>query len=122
MAERMDHEKMRRASQLPVTGAAATDTVAASSGLELPGRASSEGTAQEPVREPMPKEPIPGEHDHSTEVPTQPGIVGTTGFGGDLPVTNTDPTLTEEERQQSRWEGGGRTPLTPAPRTDQESR
>jgi hypothetical protein len=39
MAERMDHEKMRRASELPVTGPAATDTLAASGGLELPGRA-----------------------------------------------------------------------------------
>jgi hypothetical protein len=39
MAERMDHEKMRRAAQLPVQGPAATDNLAASGGLELPGRA-----------------------------------------------------------------------------------
>ena len=35
---RMNHEAMRRASELPVDGAAATDTLAASGGLELPGR------------------------------------------------------------------------------------
>jgi hypothetical protein len=35
---RMNHETMRRASELPVEGPAATDTVAASGGLELPGR------------------------------------------------------------------------------------
>lgn len=39
MAERMDHEKMRKASELPISGPAATDTLAASGGLELPGRA-----------------------------------------------------------------------------------
>jgi hypothetical protein len=35
---RMNHETMRRASELPVEGAPATETVAASGGLELPGR------------------------------------------------------------------------------------
>ena len=35
---RMDHEAMRRASELPVQGAPGTDTLAASGGLELPGR------------------------------------------------------------------------------------
>jgi hypothetical protein len=37
---RWDHETMRRAAETPVEveGAAATDTVAASGGLELPGR------------------------------------------------------------------------------------
>ena len=117
MSERMDHEKMRVASELPITGPAATDTLAASSGLELPGREIAAAPA-EPPREEATKpdeptnEPIPGEHDHTTEMPTQPGIVGTTGFGEDLPATETDPTLTEEGRQQNRWEGGGRLPRT----------
>jgi hypothetical protein len=55
------------------------------------------------------KEPIPGERDETTAAPTTSGIVGTTGYGGDLPpeLTN-DPTLTEEEHQQIRWENGGR--------------
>jgi hypothetical protein len=35
---RMNHDVMRRASELPVEGAAATDSVAASGGLERPGR------------------------------------------------------------------------------------
>jgi hypothetical protein len=33
----MNHDVMQRASELPVEGAAATDTLAASGGLELPG-------------------------------------------------------------------------------------
>ena len=51
--------------------------------------------------------PIPGEHDHTSEPATQPGIVGTTGYGVDLPEASVDPTLDEETRKQSRWEGGG---------------
>jgi hypothetical protein len=53
-------------------------------------------------------EPIPGEHDHTTEPPTQPGIVGTTGYGVDVPEASADTTLDEEARKQIRWEGGGR--------------
>ncbi len=34
---RMNHDVMRRASELPVEGVPATDTVAASGGLEVPG-------------------------------------------------------------------------------------
>ncbi len=53
-------------------------------------------------------EPIPGEHDHTSEPPTQPGIVGTTGYGVDVPEASVDPTLDEETRRQIRWAGGGR--------------
>ena len=35
---RMNHDVMRRASEMPVKGAPGTDTLAASGGLELPGR------------------------------------------------------------------------------------
>ena len=35
---RMNHEVMRRAAEMPVEGAPGTDTLAASGGLELPGR------------------------------------------------------------------------------------
>jgi hypothetical protein len=56
------------------------------------------------------KEPIPGERDPTTEAPTERGIVGTTGYGVDLPADATaDPTLTDDDRRKSRWEGGGRT-------------
>jgi hypothetical protein len=55
--------------------------------------------------------PVPGEHDHTTEATTEPSIVGTTGYGVDLPSNLTaDPTLTEEEHERYRWEGGGRIP------------
>jgi hypothetical protein len=36
---RMNHDVMRRASEMPLHGAAGTDTLAASGGLDLPGRA-----------------------------------------------------------------------------------
>jgi hypothetical protein len=42
----MDHEAMRQASELPVDGAAATDTLAASGGLELPGRVAEPATPE----------------------------------------------------------------------------
>jgi hypothetical protein len=41
---RMDHDAMRRAAELPVTGPAASDTLAAGGGLDLPGRALEGGT------------------------------------------------------------------------------
>lgn len=89
MAERMDHEKMRPASALRVTEPAATT-----------------------------RERIPGEHDATTAMPTQPGTAGGTGFGDDLPETDTDASLSEEERRRSRWEGGG---LVPRPGPDTEA-
>lgn len=59
------------------------------------------------------KEPIPGERDPTTEAPTEPGIVGTTGYGGDLPPDpGGDSTLTDDAHKQNRWEGGGRTPTS----------
>ena len=54
--------------------------------------------------------PIPGEHDHETEPSTPKGIVGGTGFGNDLPLSNVDPTLDDEDRKEIRWESGGRLP------------
>lgn len=106
MAIRIDHEAMQRAAELPTSGPAATDSVAASGGLDLPGHEShphdiapSRGTAHEP---------IPGEHDHTSEPQTQPGIVGTTGYGVDVPAASVDSTLDEDTRKQIRWEGGGR--------------
>ncbi len=112
MANRIDHEAMKRASEIPVEGPAATDNVAASGGLDVPGR---EPHRHTPIDAPSPlaeREPIPGEHDHTTLAPTEPGIVGTTGFGADLPATD-DSTVDHETARRNRWEGGGRT--TPAP-------
>jgi hypothetical protein len=103
---RQDHEKMRSAAQLPITGPAATDTVAASGALELPAGVA----AVTRVTEADAIEPIPGEHDHSTEAPTPPGIVGTTGFGTDLPYTSDDVTVDDRTARERAWEGGGRIP------------
>jgi hypothetical protein len=163
MAERMDHDKMRRASEMPVSGPAATDSLAASGGLELPGRAAEgptrdeqrdraaaqenvpptaasidrlaggrrgeseqvledaskdvpEASSDAPARargedpgdvSPARLEPIPGEHDHTTAMTSQPGIVGTTGYGVDVPSTG-DSTVNDELSSDARWEGGGR--------------
>ena len=52
-------------------------------------------------------EPIPGEHDHTTAMTSQPGIVGTTGYGVDVPSTE-DSTVNDELSSEARWEGGGR--------------
>jgi hypothetical protein len=106
MAERMDHEAMRRLSELPISGPAATPTLAASGGLEVPGR---EPHAHDAPSQPQTREPIPGEHDHSAEPSTPAGTVGTTGYGADLPVSDTDPTIDDETKRQVRWEAGGKT-------------
>lgn len=107
MAERTDHDVMQRAAELPVKGPAVTNTLAASGGLEVPGR--------EPQAASLPRhagrpEPIPGEHDHTAEATTEPAIVGTTGYGVDLPPTTVDPTVDDEEKRVIRWEAGGRIP------------
>jgi len=106
MAQRIDHEAMRRASELPSSGAGATDTLAASGGLELPGREPhSSGAGSSEQRH----EPIPGERDDTTEAPTPPAIVGTTGYCADLPASTEDSTIDEETARRNRWEGGGKT-------------
>jgi hypothetical protein len=106
MAQRIDHEAMRRASELPTSGAGASDTLAASGGLELPGREAHSGGARSPEHH---HEPIPGEHDITTLAPTDRAIVGTTGYGADLPATNEDSTVDEETARHTQWEGGGKT-------------
>lgn len=96
MAIRIDHDAMQGGAELSINGPAATDAAAASG----------DRTAHAP---------IPGEHDHTSEAQTQPAIVGTTGYGADVPETSVDPTLDEETRKQSRWEGGGRVSPGDAP-------
>jgi len=113
MAIRIDHEAMRRAAELPVSGSAATDTVAASGGLDLPGGESH--PHDDPLSRGTAHEPIPGERDRTSEAQTQPAIVGTTGYGVDVPASSVDPTLDEETRKQIRWEGGGRVSPSDAP-------
>ena len=54
-------------------------------------------------------ERFPGEREADTAMPTQPGIMGTTGFGGDLPETTTDETVNEAMARERANEGGGHT-------------
>ncbi len=53
------------------------------------------------------KERFPGEREPDTAMPTQPGIIGTTGFGGDLPPTPEDATVSEQLAEERAVEGGG---------------
>ena len=58
---------------------------------------------------PVEREPIPGERDATTQAPTDKGIVGTTGYGGDLPHDTSDATPNPDDVRRNRWEGGGKT-------------
>jgi hypothetical protein len=102
--KRMNHDVMRCASLLPVEGGAATDTVAASGGLdtlaapgggEAPGCTVAASTPAEP-------EPIPGELEKNTELPLGHPI------GAELAFSDPETTLDEATRRERRWEGGGR--------------
>jgi hypothetical protein len=66
---RQDHDAMRAASLIPVSGGASTDTLAANGGLELPGgeRRTEHVNSESPVHE-----PIPGERDPSTQMKRPP--------------------------------------------------
>ena len=54
------------------------------------------------------KERFPGEREPDTAMTTQPGILGTTGFGGDLPPDGGDATVNEAFAREKEREGGGR--------------
>ena len=99
---RMDHEVMRRASELPVTGAPATDTLAASGGLELPGG----GAAGSATNDATIEEPIPGERDSATAADSERGIIAGTGYGENIPAEQAD-TMDERTHAEHAREGGG---------------
>jgi hypothetical protein len=105
---RMDHEAMRRASELPVHGDAATETLAASGGLELPGRALERPGAEKQSEDADTPELIPGERDTSTFARSTPGIIAGTGFGDGQPSSDLSQTMDEETRHEHEWEGGGK--------------
>ena len=69
---RQDHEVMRVAATLPVSGPASTDTLAASSGLLIPGNERQAIDASTVTDAHVP-EPIPGERDPSTLTHPWPG-------------------------------------------------
>jgi hypothetical protein len=102
------HETMRAAAQRPVSGPAATDTLAAGGGLELPGR--EECTSEVPIvgiDHDNAHEPIPGEHDATTLTHRPAGAVGGAANGTPSVPTEVD-ALHDDTRRERVREGGGR--------------
>jgi len=54
----------------------------------------------------MPHEPIPGERDPETAMPSEPGIIAGTGYGDNIPAGSAIP-LDEETRREIARAGGG---------------
>ena len=108
---------MRDASLLPVSGPASTDTLAASGGLDVPGREphpelanardeSIERHEPEPV---LHNEPIPGERDSTTLTHREPGAIGGRPSGDDLISPDRHAWLDEQTAFEHAKEGGGGT-------------
>jgi len=99
---------MRAAAQRPVSGPAATDTLAAGGGLELPGR---EECAREVpivgIDHDNAHEPIPGEHDATTLTHRPAGAVGPAVNGTPRAPSDID-ALHDDTRRERVREGGGR--------------
>ena len=97
---------MRAASMQPVSGPASTDDLAASGGMQVPGR-EPHGAHVTPDTISPAHEPIPGERDASTAMHRQPGAMGGHFAGGDNAIGNTDETLTDAGREEAARNGGG---------------
>ena len=102
-AFRQDHEGMRAASMTPLTGPAATDALAASGGLDVPG--GDAARVKPPVTSSAARESIPGERDASTLTHREPGGMSAP-FNGDTSVTQPS-TLTQETIHDREIEGAG---------------
>lgn len=103
-----NHESMRAAALRPVSGPAATTTLAAGGGLELPGRQPTTGTsAVVGIDRAAPHEPIPGEYDATTLTHREPGAMGGAFNGADTVSNGVDATLSDEDRRELIREGGG---------------
>jgi hypothetical protein len=99
---------MRAAAQRPVSGPAATDTLAAGGGLELPGR--EECASEVPIvgiGHDNAHEPIPGERDAATLTHRAVGAVGGPVNGTASVPTHVD-SLHDDTRRERVREGGGR--------------
>ena len=83
---------------------AATDVLAASGGLNVPGDDRRASSITVPTTAPHP-EHIPGERDPSNLTRSQPGAMGSL-FNADLPAEPS--TLAEETRHERAMEGGDR--------------
>lgn len=104
---RQDHEAMLAAAQRPVAGPAASPTLAASGGLEVPGRAPDRAARHAPPPRSSRAEPIPGERDPSTLTHREPGAMGGRFSGDDTPPPDPRAWLDEETAREHRREGGG---------------
>lgn len=97
---------MRAASMRPVSGPAATDALAASSGLDVPGDdpvASAKVRVRTVARIP---EPIPGERDPQNLTRREPGSIGT-AFGAGMPSPDQHEWLDAAGAHDRMLEGGG---------------
>lgn len=119
---RQDRDVMRDAARRPVAGPASTDTLAASGGLEVPGRevhiGSAPGDQMRPAGGPHPSAPstqshgsesnlIPGERDASTLTHREPGAVGGQFAGANIPAAAPPAWIDEQTALEHAREGGG---------------
>lgn len=103
------HDAMRAAASRPVEGPAATSTLAAGGGLELPGgekRDAGDVMAGAGIHQERPHEPIPGERDETTLTHREVGAIGS-AFNGEDNVTSDNDTLDDQVRRELVREGGG---------------
>jgi hypothetical protein len=101
---KQDHDTMRAASSFPVSGPAEADTLAASGGLDVPGR---EPHPIGPDAHAASHEMIPGERDAGTLTFREPGAIGGQFNGADLPQTPIDAMLDDDTIHDHEIEGGG---------------
>jgi len=100
---------MRAASMRPVSGPASTATLAASGGLNLPGRDAAGAThINVPTTAPV-HEPIPGERDPHNLTHREAGSMGTP-FGDHTPPQDPHAWLDEPTAHDRMLEGGGGDP------------
>jgi hypothetical protein len=106
---RQDHAAMQAGSMLPVDGPASTDTLAATGGLDVPGREPHSTTrrAREVDTSVAAPEPIPGAYERDTLTYREPGAIGGRFNGADAPPDNPDSIMDDSVREEHRLEGGG---------------
>jgi hypothetical protein len=107
---RQDHDVMHDAAMRPVSGPASTDSLAASGGLEIPGRESHPELAHTAPADSSahhPHEMIPGERDATTLTHREPGAVGGRFAGADVPSPDPHEWLDEQTAREHALEGGG---------------
>ena len=95
---------MRAASMTPVTGGASTDSLAASGGLNVPGR-DTDRPLTVPTQSAVP-EPSPGERDPTTLTHREAGAMGSY-TGAELPSSGPDAVLDQKTTDDRILEGGG---------------